>query len=66
MIFDTDGQCYVATKADDFKGWEILGVMQFKPAVKVVHCRRSRPGLRIEEFRTVYCADEVAPPCHSA
>lgn len=61
MIFDTDGQCYIATKRDDFKGWEILGVQQFKEGVKVVHCKRQIRTLNTEEFRTVYCRDEVAP-----
>lgn len=63
MIFDTDGQCYIATKRDDFKGWEILGVQQFKEGVKVVHCKRPRPnlGAGFQEFRTVYCSNEVAP-----
>lgn len=59
MIFDTDGQCYVARNQNDFLGWEILGVTRFKPGVCVVACRRTNRG--IEEFRSVFTADADVP-----
>jgi hypothetical protein len=62
MIFDTDGQCYVATKIDDFKRWEIIDVQQFKEGVKIVHCKRKHPTLNVYEYRGVYCRDKDAPP----
>jgi hypothetical protein len=59
VIFDTDGQCYVARSRDDFKGWEVLGVNRFKPGVCTVWCRRVT--VERAEFRTVYVSDAEVP-----
>lgn len=49
---------YVAESKDDFSGWEILHIEDFKIGIKRLHVRlNSKPSV----FRLVYCADEFVP-----
>jgi hypothetical protein len=63
MIYDTDGQCYIARNQTDFEGWTVLGVMRFKPDICVVACRRvaAHPRVGTMEFRSVFARDADVP-----
>lgn len=53
------GQYYVAESQNDFSGWEILYIEDFKPGVNKVHIRllNQTPA----QFRVVYCDEKYLP-----
>jgi hypothetical protein len=50
---------WVAESKQDFDGWEIVGIRDFKPGVKIVAIRSSHTPPA--EFRAVYTSDEHVP-----
>jgi len=55
MRFDPNGSAYIAESKEDFNGWQILLVEDYKPGVKRVRMRRNH------SFMVIYAGDDIAP-----
>ena len=66
IIQNDDGSgTYTASSPDDFLGWEILHVEEWKPEVKRVYMRRIEPnGYGV--FQMVFADDDIIPKEHDA
>ena len=55
MRFDPNGSAYIAESKEDFNGWTILTVEDYKPGVKRVRMRRNH------SFMVIYADEAIAP-----
>ncbi len=55
MRFDPNGSAYIAESKEDFNGWQILTVEDYKPGVKRVRMRRNH------SFMIIYADEAIAP-----
>ena len=56
MKYDESGKAFIIESPDDFVGWTIIGIEEWKLGVKRVSM--TRPCRLGSEFRMVYSADE--------
>jgi hypothetical protein len=58
-FYDDNGNCYVATSKNDFRGWEFLGKEKYKKGVYKVMVRLVTKSPA--EFRMVFTKTEHLP-----
>jgi len=52
------GEYMLAESMDDFKGWDILNIIDFKPGVKLIYMRKVYPN-GSGSFMSIFSKDEI-------